>query len=254
MGARIKADEECMLGIIGTSRVHEPMDEAFAKGRAVRFLHCGYFHAPRQASDLIEIGYGLKPLEEHAARWFFRKDQTPHNTFDRRLWLADPSAVEALRGRIQGCSAYLVEISSLQTFRWGRYSLQGNPNVDQDVPYKDVWQRGYYADFASQMEVDVYHADTDETQQCLAQISKITDKPIVVTSHLTPTLGGHKARVDVQNIVREATELAGLRFIDTCDLVDEYGFRVLAGGVTDIHHLPYEALPALVDRIFASLN
>lgn len=126
--------------------------------------------------------------------------------------------------------------------------MQGNPNYYRSAPYSQVWRHGYYVEFAPELEVEVYD-DTSSIAENLAAVStrlREVGKGLVVLGHLLDPADPHPVRKANNDSVRAATESLpaelGVTFYDQSHLVGEHGFRVLADGTTDIHHLPEDAL------------
>lgn len=245
--------------VVGTSRLHEPSEVAASLDLFEPiFLKAGYFHSPRQIADLLDVGIGSRDLSADIRRYFFRRDGLPMNRFDEGLWDADEmrgrEAVKRLRSRFLGAEAFLIEISSLQEYRLEDVSLQGNPNAKLSVPYAEVWREGYYHHYDPSLGVRVENATVEESHRALERICALAQRPIFLMSHLVGTDGGIPARQQLFAVLRESVVGLPVKLIDTRDIVDRFGFRILPDGSTDPHHLPVAGCEALAVRISETLG
>lgn len=247
------------LGVIGTSRVHEPLEWAGAGGFVDPiFFHCGYFHSPRQIRQLAEVATGETVLTESQRRFFFRRDGLRKNSFDERFWAVRGAQADAacgeLRERFEAVDVFLIEISSLEEFDWDGLSVQGNPNVERSVAYAEVWREGYYHHYEPGLGVEKVHAGPEAAHDSLVRIQQVLRKPLIVVPHLVPSVGGVNARSEVWKVVRDAARATDIPFIDTRPLVDEFGFRRLQDGSIDIHHLPVDGCMAFAGTVVRCLQ
>ena len=230
---------------IGTSRLHEPLGLISDN---VNFPSFGYFHSPTQIKDLLSILLGERHLSVAEARFFFRKDQTPHNKFQSTFWqegLASKEAFQKARLMFEDSDVVIVEISSIKSFMVNGLAVQGNPNFYHNIPYKDIWNRNYYEDYHP--EVSSCQV-TDESEvvslfEHLSNICSLKGKRAIVLGHLVDPKQPNTTRKTLNTLLAEAAlDFAELHYFDTEHLVDEFGFRILENGTTDIHHLPWDGL------------
>jgi hypothetical protein len=237
---------------LGTSRLHEALE---ASPGSAAFPRLGYFHSSSQMKDALHVILDDRGLTLDQARYFFRKDQTPSNPFDTRVWTDELHvALAHARECLEASTHVAIEISSPRSYRLEGLHVQGNPNFHRNVPYAEVWREGYYAKYDPALDVEVYD-DLDEITGNVREIASLLSakgKRLVVLGHLIDPDNPHPTRVannvSVVNAVRAVADRAAV-YHDTSHLVREYGFRVLPDGTVDIHHLPSTAYPQLVDEL-----
>lgn len=240
---------------IGTSRLHEPM--SLLSTYEASFLRCGYVHTSGQVLDLLKLLVGEIDIMPENSKWFFRRDQTPPNPFDSRLWTSDqlPEAIAAMRRRWDECSACVIEICTPRTYILDGLNVQSNPNSERNVNYADIWKDGYYSIY--EPELNVVTLDESETQisENIASICRILDehgRSGLFLGHLVDPRNPHPARA--RNNARfeasfNASKYGQVKYFNCSSFVEDYGFRKLENGTEDIHHLPWEALEPLAKSL-----
>jgi hypothetical protein len=238
---------------IGTSRLHEPL--GLVKRGEIAFGRMGYFHSLSQVHDLLDVLSGAKAIDVDVARYFFRKDQTENNPFDRGLW--GEGLGESI-GRIQeafhGAKVLILEISSLRSYRMGSFHVQGNPNHFRNAPYSEVWKDGYYARYNPELQVENVDDDLVALWPALCERLERLNKQAVVLGHLVDRRKPNPTRLHLQrqlDAAMSATPCDRLMAYDPSPLVEQFGFRVLDDGTTDIHHLPWAALALEQEALMA---
>ncbi|GAA3542301.1 hypothetical protein AFL01nite_09510 [Aeromicrobium flavum] len=242
---------------LGTSRLHETME---VHPDLMAFPHLGYFHSSSQMVDVVAFLQGERDLSPEQARYFFRKDQTPHNRFDPTLWSDEPQAAfDTARAAFGEADRVIIEICSPQSYRWGDLHVQGNPNHYRDAPYAEVWREGYYATYDPSAGVTVF----DDTESVSANVRALAStlgrsgKELTVLGHLVDPGNPNATRVANNRAVEAAAADSadlGVRYFDASPFVAEHGFRVLDNGTVDIHHLPHAAYPSLFDALTGTSN
>ncbi|MHA3837571.1 hypothetical protein ACXR8F_17775 [Terrabacter sp. AAH1] len=230
--------------MIGTSRLHEPAERAMDDHVfEPALLGAGYFHSAGQAVDVLRVVTSGLPLTEDQSRLFFRRDQTPRNPFDAGVFTAAGLA----RLRDEWAKAWaetshvVVEVSSLKNYVLDGLHLQGNPNYYLNAPYKDVWKQGYYAHYLPDLGVSVEDDDVPSLHEAFsALLEACGTRRLTVVPHLVKTGEVGTVRAQLFEAIEEAATGLDINVFDTRPLVDEFGFRVLDDGTTDIHHLPME--------------
>ena len=218
------------------------------------FLGCGYFSSSGQVLDLLKILAGEIEITPKNARWFFRSENnTPANPFDVRLWSVEelPQAVATMRQRWDECSACIIEICTPRTFILEKISVQGNPNVDRNVSYAEVWKDGYYITY--EPELGVVKSDESEIQisENIADICRILhehNRAGLFLGHLVDPTNPNPFRAHNNTQLEAAfkrSSFGQVKYFDCSSFVEKYGFRILSDGTTDIHHLPWEGLESL---------
>lgn len=243
-----------MIIPIGTSRIHESL--IFFPTDSVAPLGCGYVHSTGQVLDLLRILAGEREVNFSESRWFFRKDQTPENQFDKSLWDENiKDSLERLRVIWRKSTALIIEITSPRVCKWNNLHINTNPNIDRQATYEEVWKIGYYNLYEKEMEVKMYDESVEQQMQNINQIMDLAsehDKKTVFLGHLVNPINPHPVRQKNNFCLKEAFDSAiqsreqgDFFWYDCSHLVKQYGFRILPDGTTDIHHLPWEALPLL---------
>lgn len=233
---------------LGTSRLHEALE---TQPDHAAFPRLGYFHSSSQMKDVVDLLLGLKPITLEEARYVFRKDQTAHNPFDLRLWTEEfPLALEHARSMLAESEHVIMEISSPRSYRWRDWHVQGNPNSLKDVPYSEVWRDGYYATHDPAAAVRVFE-DTNDIAQNLRAVGtrlRALGKTLTLMGHLVDPGNPNRVRLANNRALADAASSnadLGVRYFDASPWVGQHGFRVLANGTSDIHHLPHAAYPSL---------
>ena len=234
---------------LGTSRIHEPLK--FSHDRSLMsFPGIGFFHSPSQILDILEFIYGSKKIDIELARFFFRKDGTKENPFDRSVW-DDQESLDAVMEKIKrlyfSSDSLIIEISSLRSFSFRNCSVQGNPNYYRNIPYSEIWKLNYYHLYHS--ELDVAEKQDDEALEPLIKkllkIQKDENKSILIVGHLIDPQNPNKTRLQLNSQLENAVKTYGetsIKYYDARELVSRYGFRVLTDTKVDIAHIPLTAL------------
>lgn len=237
---------------LGTSRLHEPLESV---REDVNFPRVGYFHSSSQMLDVLRLARGDVAMPLDVARFFFRKDQTPSNSFDLRLWSDPAPSFAHLAGCLASASGVVVEISSPKSYVYKGYHVQGNPNADRSVPYSEVWREGYYRAYEPQLDVDSFD-DTSDIERNLEVMSRLLTgqgKKLLIVGHLVDPSDPHPVRmannVSLQSAIKNIKDNYDIDYYDSSHLVSELGFRQLPDGTLDIHHLPEAGLPRVADEI-----
>lgn len=219
----------------------------------VGFLGCGYVHTSGQVLNLLQVLTGERHLTPSEARWFFRRDQTPPNPYSLDLWQAQPyldAAIERMRNTWRSSTGCFIEICSPRSYRLGDLHVQGNPNIDRNIGYAEIWKQGYYLTYEPELEVSMFDESPKEIASNLSAIFDLLalhQRSAVLMGHLVDPKDPHPGRVRNNANLEEAfatTAHGAVAFVDCSTFVAEYGFRVLEDGTVDIHHLPWEALDA----------
>lgn len=250
---------EEMIIPVGTSRIHESLK--FFPQNSVRPLHCGYFHSTGQVLDLLRILSGKLSLDSTQARWFFRRDQTPENEFNLDLWGQEYSqAINQMRSTWKISSSFILEITSPRNAKWNGLCVNTNPNIDRQAPYNEIWKLGYYNVHEPDMGVIMSNESPEEQRENLTSIMDILNengKSAIFLGHLVDPTNPHPARERNNTRLKEAFDGAlesqsggNFHWYDCGHLVSKFGFRILENGETDIHHLPWDALPQLAAELF----
>ena len=246
---------------IGTSRLHEPM--SLLPSEDVGFLGCGYVHTSGQVLNLLQVLAGERQLTPSEARWFFRRDQTPPNPFSMDLWQAQPhldAAIERMRDTWMSSTACFIEICSPRSYRLGDLHVQGNPNIDRNVGYAEIWKQGYYLTYEPDLDVKMFDESVDEIASNLSVIFDLLarqERSAVLMGHLVDPNDPHPGRARNNANLEEAftaTSHGAVAFVDCSPFVAEHGFRVLEDGKVDIHHLPWTALDAFAQHLGEALS
>lgn len=248
-----------MIIPIGTSRIHESLN--FFPPDSVAPLGCGYFHSTGQVLDLLTILAGERGINSSESRWFFRKDQTTENQFDDNLWNENiKDSLKRLRDIWHQSTALIIEITSPRICKWNNFHINTNPNSDRQATYEEVWKIGYYNLYEKAMKVETYNESVEEQMHNIGRIMDLVSKhgkKTVFLGHLVDPLNPHPTRQKNNSSLKEAFDGAiqsregGNFFWYECGhLVKEFGFRILPDGTTDIHHLPWQALPLLAKDMF----
>jgi hypothetical protein len=236
---------------VGTSRLHEPM--SLLHTHEACFLQCGYVHSSGQVLDLLKILVGEIDITSEQSRWFFRKDQTPANPFDVRLWSSEKlsEAVDAMRKRWNECSACIIEICTPRTYILDGINVQGNPNIERNVSYAEIWKDGYYKTYEPKSNVATFDESELQISNNIADICRILDthnKSGLFLGHLVDPRNPHPARSRNNATLKAAFDASSfglVKYFDCSSFVEEYGFRILENGSQDIHHLPWDSLESL---------
>ena len=230
--------------LIGTSRLHEPAEIAGEQGIFTpEFLHAGYFHSVGQVVDVLRLIRGERVLSEEESRMFFRRDQTPTNRFDSDVFTAEGLAgrTREWAAQFDSADALVVEVCSLKNYVLDGLHVQGNPNYYRNAPYSEVWREGYYAHYLPEAGVEVFDDDESRVASQLDDLLRLADsRPVVLLPHLFPTGETTTVRAKLYATLEAASSGTGIHLVDTRPWVDEFGFRTLDNGTTDIHHLPME--------------
>ena len=230
--------------MIGTSRLHEPAERAIDDDLfEPALLHAGYFHSAGQAADVLRLITAERTLTEDQSRLFFRRDQTPRNAFDMGVFTHEGLVARAREWAVawEHTSRVVVEVCSLKNYVLEGLHLQGNPNYYLNAPYKDVWKEGYYAHYLPELPVEVVDDTVDDLRRELSAVVELCDsRSVTVVPHLLRSDEVGTVRAQLFDAIQAAVAGLDLVLLDTRPLVDEFGFRVLDDGSTDIHHLPME--------------
>lgn len=231
---------------IGTSRLHEPMS-LFSENE-VSFPGLGYFHSPMQICDLIDILMEKKILSKEECKFFFRKDQIPKNIFNLEIW-DDSKYIEVLKNvkkLFEEADFYVIEISAMKSWLYNEIHIQGNPNYYNNIPYADVWKKCYYKQYHPDLNIQNFEKNKIEDEiKYINNFLVKANKKALILGHLVDPNNPNKHRVKLNSMIKESIEginNSNLTFYNTMPLVEEYGFRILENGTTDIHHLPWNAL------------
>lgn len=231
---------------IGTSRLHEPL--SLFNQELINYPEMGYFHSSSQVLNIIQIAIGEMCIGLDVSKLFFRKDQTKNNQFNKNLWTFElKNSIKNINLKFTQSDLLLIEICSPRSYLFDGINIQGNPNFYQDVSYADTWKNGYYARYMPELAVTVYD-DTEYILSNLArieEIAKIYFKKIILMGHLIDPKNPNEQRLRNNDSLKVASTRLGsksIKFYDQSYLVNQYGFRTLTDGGTDIHHLPWVAL------------
>lgn len=243
---------------VGTSRLHEPLSIVDNPSVEVCFPKMGYFHSSSQVISLMGLLKG-NILDLNTSRLFFRKDSINVNIFDENLWSnLFLNSVSRLVDEYEKSDVLLVEISSARSYFLNSFYIQGNPNFFRNLPYSDVWKNGYYEVYHPELDVEIFD-DYDLIFDNLFKLNKILEcdsKYAIIMGHLVDPRKPNSIRQKCNLYLQLAVDKINsprLRFYDQSSLVEKYGFRVLDGGVIDIHHLPWDALPIQMNEIISML-
>ena len=157
-------------------------------------------------------------------------------------------------------TACIIEISTHKSYLLDKYHIQGNPNVDRDVSYADVWKQGYYSIY--EPSLNVYAIDESETQisdniDNICRLLIAHEQRALFLGHLVDPLSPHPTRASNNAKLERAFRASAhgrVAYFDCSPLVEEYGFRILEDGSRDIHHLPYKGLDPLSKELVAALE
>jgi len=237
---------------IGSSRIHQPV--GLLPDHEISFLRCGYFSSSSQALDILKILVGEIELTPEYSRWFFRReDNTPKNPFDVRLWNPEEfsEAIADLKQRWDQCSACIIEICTPRSFILDGISVQGNPNADRNVSYAEVWKDGYYVSYEPEMAVEKLDESESQISKNISDICRIlrdNKRSGLFLGHLVDPNNPNPFRSRHNAILESAfkkSSFGRVKYFDCSPFVEKHGFRILADGTLDIHHLPWESLEAL---------
>ncbi|MBY0444304.1 MAG: hypothetical protein K2Q15_03740 [Burkholderiales bacterium] len=232
---------------IGTSRLHEPLS-LFVNENSVSFPGMGYFHSSSQVVDIIKILTGDVNIDNEAAKFFFRKDQTPENKFDLSLWNNNYlSSIARISDLLKHSNILIIEVCTPRSYKFNNIHLQGNPNFYQNISYADIWKQSYYEKFNPELDVAIYD-DFNKVDENIKYINEYLikqNKYAIILGHLlNPTNPNIGRRNNNQSLINAINNIRSTRikYYDPQELVSEFGFRILADGSLDIHHLPWDGL------------
>jgi hypothetical protein len=239
--------------LVGTSRLHEPAEIASQQGFFTpEFLHAGYFHSAGQLVDVLSLVGGERDLTLEESRVFFRRDQTPANRFDPEVFTVEGLARRRREWALQydQVDSLIVEVCSLKNYVLEGLHIQGNPNFYRNAPYNEVWREGYYAHFMPEAGVQVVEDDVARLEGSLRELVRMANgRRVLMLPHLLRSGETGTVRALLYEALVAASSGSGVALVDPRPWVDEYGFRTLADGSTDIHHLPVEGC----ERVAADL-
>lgn len=232
---------------IGSSRLHEPLGELLkSKHLNILFPRMGYFHSPRQIEHLVKWLNGTVELDVSLAGLFFRRDGTFCNKFDEDIF--DPDKFYYFRDRVRALwknsDACILEISSDVSFLYDTLPLQGNPNFLRNVPYSEVWKgAGYYDRYEPEIGVkpstpSVFDEFVDDIQSL---VNECSPKCVILVPHHSDGTIATAKRERIRKAVLNDFG-SNVSSIDTQPIVARHGFRILADGSLDIHHLAWEGV------------
>ena len=246
---------------IGTSRLHEPMS-LLAPGE-VAFLGCGYVHTSGQVLDMLRLLTRQMELTPNLARWFFRRDQTPPNPFSPDLWqeqAALNAAVGRMRAQWDSSTGCFIEICTPRSYRMNGLHVQGNPNIDRNVGYAEIWKQGYYTTYEPDLGVTMFDESLEQIGANIGRICDIlaeTGRSAVMLGHLVDPADPHPSRAKNNAVLKAAIDAhahGSVAYFDCSTFVEEHGFRVLDNGTIDIHHLPWSALDSLSEALMEAMR
>jgi len=252
--------EELSIFPIGTCRIHEAL--SYVQKYQVNFASCGYFHSFSQAVDLLKILNKEKSINHNIVKYFFRKDGLPNNTFDKNLW-DDQLYIDSLN-RIQNLleksHVIFLEVSSLKSWSYHNFHIQGNPNYYKDIPYSEVWKEGYYKKYAPDMNVFLFEEDEKIILNRLHYINNYlmkSNKIAFVVGHLNNPKSPNAVREHHNKLLK--TTIAQLKnshiiYFDISEIVAKYGFRKNKDNSIDIHHLTVDGVKAIAKKIESTLD
>ena len=245
---------------IGTSRLHEPL--SLINPEEVLFPGVGYFHSSSQIVDWIKILRGEKNLSSDTAKFFFRKDQTPPNPFDKSLWDSTKftKTLERKKKLFNLADVFIIEISTDRSYIFENININSNPNFLYNLSYADAMGiYGYYEKKHPTMSINKC-SDNDILYRNLKYINDFlieTGKYAIILGHLVETKNPNSTRINHIKLIKESInklENKHMKFYDSSHLVDKFGFRILEDSSVDIHHLPWKALEVQAKEMYQSLE
>lgn len=236
---------------LGTSRLHWPLEYVTrGQGAQVYYPGFGYFQSAGQVADIAEWLGGTQLRAP--ARWVFRKDGTPSNPFDNAAYEGADAFVTRRRRAFVEADVILLEISSAIEFVLGDASVQGNPNVEREVPFSEVWKTGYYTRFAPDLPVRRVDIEDRDLGAHMDRIAAAVDgRPVIAMSHIYTSQGkGFGRRAFAERVEAHAVRL-GWEWLDPTPLADAHGFRPVGDGSIDIHHLSWPGMAAMAAELLS---
>ena len=239
---------------IGTSRLHWPLEYIKRNAAAsVLFPGFGYFQSAGQIRSVVEILTGERAVPD-ICHYVFRRDATMSNPFDERALTSDPAFWAQCKHLFETADVMLLEFASPIEFILDDLHVQGNPNYLRDIPYSNVWQRGYYADYEPDVPVKRRTFDDKQLMAVFTDIAElIGDRPVICLSHIYHRESDY-GRARFAGSVAAAVARLGWTFIDSAMLVEKFGFRQLSNGKTDIHHLSWTGVRELAIQIMQAVE
>ena len=166
-------------------------------------------------------------------------------------YVVESEAVAAMRKRWNACSACIIEICTPRTYILNGINVQGNPNIERNVSYAEIWKDGYYKTYEPKLNVVIFDESELQISKNIADICRILhthNKSGLFLGHLVDPSNPHPARARNNATLEAAFDASGfglVKYFDCSSFVEEYGFRILENGSQDIHHLPWECLESL---------
>lgn len=232
--------------LFGTSRLHRPFARQQVGGPRLNypdasepiFMRMGYFHGATEIAQIVEALVGVREIPRAMMPFFFRmenKATTPQNEFDDDLLSAIRAGKDFATAdpeRIRQGQVVIAEISSLRT-SWHRdtgTALHTNPNFLHNIPYSDIYPRGYYQMYAPWLNVEVIRENEESLTQGMRRIMRaLPDARLMVLGHLASDQHPQGDRLVQNRVVAAAARRAGAYYFDLAPLVDTYGFAEVDG-------------------------
>lgn len=256
------------LILFGTSRLHRPFAKRHQKELVINthpnydivFPKIGYLHTGAEILQAIKFIQNTGVLQKDLRRYVFRiepRTTTPLNEFDSELETCiRQNTTYNTSLSLNDVESLVIEISSLTVNRHIETGtiLHTNPNIVRDIPYNQIYPDGYYKKFEPNLPVEKVDTGLTELRDQLHEIKSLNlFKNIFVLSHLRSANHPNALRDKIHRVVAGACSAAECTYIDTADILDEFGFSETAG-IKDIHHLSHDGENALARRIFATLD
>ncbi len=246
--------------ILGTCRVYRPFARLLppysepdinlpAKVKII-FPRLGYFHTSSEIGQILRFIRNPSTIPAEIREYVFRIEPTqttPLNEFDSRLDSSMRSKTETLLGdanpfkELTRPDFILAEFSSVHVnfCRNSGIFFHHNPNLRRNAAYGDYQPNGYFATYHPEMDVVRIEETIDKVAENLASIKAFATKDLFVCGHLTPTVNPNHKRLAQNLLIKQACNMAGVRYIEMSGFVDHFGFLQTPSGI-DIHHLSNE--------------
>ncbi len=156
------------------------------------------------------------------------------------LWQAQPhldAAIERMRLRGRRQRFCFIEICLPRSYRMGDLHVQGNPNIDRNVGYAEIWKQGYYLTYESDLDVHMFDEPVDDIASNLPAIFDLLarhERSAVLMGHLVdpndPIPVAPRNNANLEEAFAATSPHGAVAFVDCGPSVAEHGFRVLEDG------------------------